>query len=271
MRKAAVKLLVSDVDGTLVRDDKSLSSRNAEAIARLRRAGIKVSLISARPPAGLGWLADELELDGPFGAFNGGTLFMADGAITRAERLPDGLGGEIVGSIREAGIDAWVFLRNRWLVQDTDNPHVPRERRSSGLEPTVQRDLGAIDGPVDKVVAVSDDHAAVSRLEEIARDRFGNRATVKRSHSYYLDFTAPGANKGDGVAAIAQAMGVPLEQTLAIGDGPNDMAMFARVGASIAMGNADKDVRQAATATTASNEEDGVAQAIDRLLEEMAA
>src|SRR5258706_14918912 len=91
-------------------------------------------------------------------------------------------------------------------------------------------------------------------------------AMVGQSQAYYLDITAPTANKGDGVAVLAAAAGVALENVAVIGDQRNDMAMFRRAGLSIAMGQGPDEVRATAMRVTGSNDEDGVAQAIDDIL-----
>ncbi len=94
----------------------------------------------------------------------------------------------------------------------------------------------------------------------------GARATVARSQLYYLDITHRLANKGDGIAALAQAFGVELTQVAALGDMANDLPMFARAGLSVAMGQAPACVRAAANATATTNEEAGVADAIARFV-----
>jgi Cof subfamily protein (haloacid dehalogenase superfamily) len=119
---------------------------------------------------------------------------------------------------------------------------------------------------VDKIVAVSDDHDMLADLEATVERAVGDQATVGRSQLYYLDITAPGANKGHGVIALAQAFGVDPSQVAVIGDQRNDMPMFREAGLSIAMGQGPQEVREAATHVTASNDEDGVAQAIDTIL-----
>ena len=90
----------------------------------------------------------------------------------------------------------------------------------------------------------------------------GGRATISRSHPYYLDITHRLANKGNGIAALAQAFGVKLAQVAALGDMANDLPMFARAGFSVAMGQAPASVRAAANATATTNEEAGVADAV---------
>ena len=265
------KLLISDVDGTLVRDDKSLSARTEQAIKRLRNAGIAVSLISARPPSGMYWIAERLGIEGPMGAFNGGTLFMADGAITHAERLDKGVTDQILGMLEAAHVEPWVFAEGKWMARRGETLHASHERKSANVEPTLCDDFADLTMPTDKIVGVSDDHALLARLEREACDRFGRDATIKRSQPYYLDFTATKANKGEGVTEIARAFGVHLEDVLVIGDGHNDVAMFERAGNSVAMGNADPEVRAKAKHTTVSNEEDGVAVVIENLLTKIGA
>src|SRR5206468_1398358 len=91
-------------------------------------------------------------------------------------------------------------------------------------------------------------------------------ATVARSQLYYLDVTHPLANKGTAVAEMAELMRVPLAEIATIGDGHNDVAMFARSGMSIAMGNASPEVQAHADFVTGRNDEDGFAAAIERFI-----
>jgi hydroxymethylpyrimidine pyrophosphatase-like HAD family hydrolase len=115
-------------------------------------------------------------------------------------------------------------------------------------------------------VGVSDDYAMLEALKPEMIAAMAGRATVARSQLYYLDVTPLSGNKGDGVAAIARECGVPLEQVAVIGDQRNDLAMFARAGLSVAMGNGPEDVRAAAQFTTTGNDVDGVAHAIDTII-----
>lgn len=132
--------------------------------------------------------------------------------------------------------------------------------------PIVTDDVGDRLDRADKLVAVSNDNVLLTRIQAEARRIAGTRATIARSQNYYLDITAVAANKGDGVTALAQAIGVPLDTLAVLGDQDNDLPMFARAGFSVAMGQASNAVRGAADAIAASSEDDGVADAIDRLL-----
>jgi Cof subfamily protein (haloacid dehalogenase superfamily) len=261
-----IRLLVSDVDGTLVRDDKSLPDANRDAILGLATTGVATTLISARPPSGMMALAATLRLNGPLAAFNGGTLFDPDGTIRLAHRLEAADAAAILRLVDRLGVALWVYADGAWFVSDLDNPHLDRERLASGIEPAICSNFAGLDGRIDKIVGVSDDHKLLVRLEEKARSMIGERATITRSHPYYLDVTHRLANKGDGIAALAQAFGVELKEVAALGDMINDLPMFARAGLSVAMGQAPANVRAAATATAATNEEAGVADAIARFV-----
>ena len=262
----AIRLLVSDIDGTLVRDDKSLPEANRDAILALATAGVATTLISARPPSGMLELAATLRLTGPLAAFNGGTLFDADGTIRFAHRLEGADAAAMLRLIDRPGVAPWVYAGGAWFVAGLDNPHLPRERLASAIEPEIRTDFAGLDGRIDKIVGVSDDHELLRRLEERAKEMYGARATIARPQPDHLDITHRLANKGDGIAALARAFGVELAQVAALGDMANDLPMFARAGLAVAMGQAPACVRTAASHTAATNEQSGVADAVLRFI-----
>lgn len=261
-----IKLVVSDVDGTLVRKDKSLSDGNVAAIGRLIEAGVQVTLISARPPSGMLWITEQLKLPGPFGAFNGGTLFAADGSIIEKHVLAEDVAHDVIAHLEQQPVIRWLYADGDWLASEDDPIHTPREVKSAGVDPIFAKHFGDRVTRADKIVAVTDDEALLDRIEDEVRAMLGDRATVARSQTYYLDITAPVANKGDGITALAKTYGVTLEDTVALGDQANDLPMFARAGFSVAMGQGPERVRNAAKAVAVSNDEDGVADAIDRFI-----
>ncbi|WP_200841008.1 HAD family hydrolase [Geminicoccus flavidas] len=262
----AIDLLISDVDGTLLRTDKSLTEVTRQAVDRLRRAGVRFSIISARPTRGLRLPLDGLQVTEPAAAFNGGTIVATDGAILRAYRLADATARTALERLRRPGIELWLFSDDRWLVEKADGPLVAREERAVGFGPELVENLADHVVRVDKIVAASDDHALLAALEQEEGRALAGQAQALRSQPYYLDVTAPEADKGSGVVALAEAIGVPLERVAVIGDGHNDLPMFAKAGLAIAMGQASDEVKAAARFVTAGNDADGVAQAIDRLL-----
>lgn len=262
----AIRLVVSDIDGTLTRSDKTLSDAVVAAVGRLGDAGVAFSLISARPPSGIAWIAERLKLPGNIAAFNGGTILDASGRILSAERLSRETAAHALAALEHPAIEPWLFADGNWYARTTENSHVPRERLSASVEPVIVADFDALLDRVDKIVGVSDQHDALAELEPQLAAELAGAATVARSQLYYLDVTAVHANKGDGIVKLAEAAGVPLAGVAVLGDQRNDLPMFARAGLSIAMGQGPEEVRAAASQVTLSNDEDGVAHAIDTIL-----
>ena len=232
-----MKLLVSDVDGTLVRSDKSLSELTVAAARKLIADGVPMTIISARPPSGMRWIAEKIGLDGPMGAFNGATLFQADGTITRAHHIDAELGGRLLALFASRAPMHWLFADGAWLSSTAHDPHIDREVRSANVQPVLGADMAGRLKRADKLVAVCDDHALLERIEDEARAIAGNRATIVRSQPYYLDVTAPEGNKGDGITALAKAFGVDIADVGARGGHVNDVGVLARAGRAISAGS----------------------------------
>jgi Cof subfamily protein (haloacid dehalogenase superfamily) len=267
MNPTPVKLLIADVDGTLVTSSKVLTEGACQAVQRLRAAGVELALTSGRPPRGMGMLVAPLNLTTPIAAFNGG-VFVTPDLTTVIERrtLPLAAARETLDFLLHAGLDVWVYRDADWFVRSRRAPHVAREQATVQFEPTVEHELTAVlDGCV-KLVGISDDLALVARAEGELRRRLLGHASAARSQPYYLDVTHPEANKGMVVRFDAQALGIPPEQIATIGDMPNDVLMFGVGGISIAMGNASPEVQRTARYVTTSNDDEGFAQAVDAFI-----
>jgi len=164
------------------------------------------------------------------------------------------------------GLDCWVYTDQDWLVRNTDAPHVAREQWTVKFQPTVVRDFASHLEHVAKIVGVSDDFEAVARCEADVQQEWGTHASAARSQPYYLDVTHPEANKGHVVTVLSDVLSIPPAQIATIGDMPNDVLMFEKSGLSIAMGNASPEVQQRASFVTASNEDEGFANAIEAFI-----
>ena len=262
----AIRLLLSDVDGTLVTRDKELTDRSIEAVHELNDAGILFAVTSGRPPRGMEMLVEPLELSTPVAAFNGGLVVDAEMAVLEQKVIPEELVEEIVTLLDSSGLDVWVYRGADWFVCDPDAPHVERESFTVQFDPTVVASFEELSADVAKIVGVSDDHALVEAVATAAHDHFGDHVSAARSQPYYLDVTHPEANKGSVVKFLSARYGIPEEQIATIGDMPNDVLMFARCGLSIAMGQSGSEVHRAARRVTASNDEDGFAEAVERFI-----
>ncbi len=262
----SLRFVISDVYCTLVNRDKKLTQPTIDAVARLQAAGVPFTIISARPPSGIAFLVEALKPSGPIAAFNGGTIIAPGGLVVERHRLDP---VAVAASFAIAGGSAatpWIFAEGRWHIVDPDNPHVPHEVLASAQQPVVETDMIHLFEEVDKLTWVSDDPALLRELHLQMNDAIGDGATIGQSQTYYLDLTNPIANKGDGVATLARTAGVDLRQVAVIGDQYNDVPMFERAGIAIAMGQAPDAVKAKAAYISTSNDEDGVAHAIDTIL-----
>ena len=134
------------------------------------------------------------------------------------------------------------------------------------MDPQLYGKLSDVSDPILKIVGTSDLTTTVAICESELRKEFGDRVRAARSQPHYLDVTHPSADKGQAAHAIATAEGVEIDEVATVGDSPADIPMFQTSGISIAMGQATEEVRRAATQVTRTNDENGVAWAIDYLL-----
>jgi Cof subfamily protein (haloacid dehalogenase superfamily) len=264
--KRKISLVLADVDGTLVTEDKVLTDRAQAAVRALRGVGIRFAITSGRPPLGMAMLFDALELATPIAAFNGGLFVERNLTILEQNTVPADVARQAIELIRRHGLDAWVYRGNDWLITKREAPHVAREAWTVKFEPKVVADFDGDLAQVAKIVGVSDDLDRVQRCEADAQAAFGRRATATRSQPYYLDITSKAANKGAVVAYLSRHLDVPAKEIATIGDQPNDVLMFKESGFSIAMGNASDQVKAQATATTDSYNDEGFAKAMERFI-----
>jgi Cof subfamily protein (haloacid dehalogenase superfamily) len=261
-----IRLLLADVDGTLVTPDKVLTDRAVAAVRALGQAGIAFAITSGRPPRGMSMLVEPLEITLPMAAFNGGILVDRDLTVIEQRVIPEELVPQIVELLTAASLDVWLYRGAQWYVRDRKAPHVDREAWTVKFEPTVVERFDALSDNVVKMVGVSDDHDAVSSASTAVRDRFGDHVSAAPSQPYYLDVTHPDANKGAVARLLGERLGISSGQIATIGDMPNDVLMFAHSGLSIAMGNADTQVQRAARRVTTSSEDEGFANAVERFV-----
>jgi Cof subfamily protein (haloacid dehalogenase superfamily) len=263
---SSIRLVLADVDGTLVTQDKVLTDRAVDAVRKLGEAGILFAITSGRPPRGMAMLIEPLDLTTPIAAFNGGLIVNRDMSVIEQRVLPEDLVRPVSDLFGSYKLDTWVYQGADWFVPDPKGSHVARETATVKFDPKIMASLDGHTGDVAKLVGVSDDLDAVAAASTAAHDKFGDHVTASRSQPYYLDVTHPDANKGAVARYLSQRYSIPEESIATIGDMPNDVLMFARSGLSIAMGNASGEVQRAARRVTTSNEDEGFASAMERFV-----
>ena len=277
------RLLLADVDGTLVTKEKVLTDRAKDAVRKMRAAGIEFAITSGRPPRGMQMLIEPLAITTPIAAFNGGLFVKPDLSIIEERVLGKEVVEPVIKIIEEHQLGVWIYRKNDWFVHERHGSHVDREEWTVKFPPTVVSSYEEKMDEVAKIVGVSDDLDAVARCEKAVRDAFGPQVGTQQSHSnrdghdhatvaaarsqpYYLDVTHPEANKGGVVLTLARMLQLKAEEIATIGDMPNDVPMFEKGGLSIAMGQASDEVKHAANEVTTSSEDEGFANAVEKFI-----
>lgn len=264
------RLLVVDVDGTLVGADSRVTPPVVQAVQAAARAGVRVAISTGRtPPACARYLAT-LALTGPQIFFDGGLVVDLAAPPPVLEYRVDATGASAaLDFARAAGITAELYTRDGYYVAAV-TPEVVAHAALQGCEPVVT-DLAEVlaGGQVIKaelVLGTDADREAVRAFARTQADRlrFSWATAPGLPDLSFINVVDPGVNKGQAIRALAARLDLPLSAVVAVGDSTNDVPMFGVAGLAIAMGNAPAAVRQAAHVVTGSVEADGLAAAIDR-------
>jgi Cof subfamily protein (haloacid dehalogenase superfamily) len=286
---AAYRLAAIDLDETLLGPDLAVSARNAAAVRLLKAKGLTVVLASGRRLSSTCQYCAPLGLADPVVCYNGALAsWPARGETLHHLRLPADVAAEVVRACQARGdhldydLDEVLYVRewDAWSEKYHFRPGAggrgavsddPVNRRAEPTLPSlyssiqVAGDLTRFAGREPTKLILIGPPETVSRMEAEMSARYGDRITLMVSNPEYLEFLPKGVDKALGLAAVGRRLGIAPEEMIAFGDGPNDAAMLAYAGLGIAMGNAPEAVKRAADRVTATNGEDGVAQAIEQL------
>jgi Cof subfamily protein (haloacid dehalogenase superfamily) len=258
-----IRLVLSDVDGTLINSDKKLTDETIRAVRALEDRNVLFTLTSARPPRGFAMFLEPLDLTAPLGAFNGGLFVNREMTPLHELAIDEDLVGPIIEALFASKLSVWVYQGTDWFVLDVNGPHAAHEADVVQFRPIQVANFDDLHHDVVKIVGVSDDPTAIDTGQNAIR---GFDVSATTSQTYYLDVTNPQANKGSVVEFLARHFSIETSSIATIGDAGNDVAMFERSGLSIAMGNASSDVKARALLETKSQDEDGFSYAVDHFI-----
>jgi Cof subfamily protein (haloacid dehalogenase superfamily) len=261
----AVRLVASDLDGTLLGPDATVSDRTRAALARVRQAGIVVVLVTGRPPRAVREIATRAGLGGLAICANGALVYDLDAdEVATSSPLPAPVGARLVSELREA-LPGVVFASEdeRGFRRETAWAH----RGLAQADEIVHADpLDLVAEPVSKLL-VRHPELRFSDLVERIRVLAGDEAVVTWSGVGLAEISAAGVTKAYALDWVCRRLGIAPSEVVAFGDMPNDLPMLAWAGHSVAVANAQEEVRMAADEVTASNVEDGVAVVLERLVQ----
>ena len=262
--RPTIKLVASDLDGTLLRPDETVSERTMAAILATRRAGITLVLVTGRPPRNLGPIAERLGVGGIAICANGAVVWDLDtGAIVDLTPLAADLATRLVHALREAipGALFAVELQDGFGREagwaDGTMPAAPGALEADAPE--------LITGPVTKLL-VRHPSLPFAEVASRARAAVGEQAVVTWAGLRVVEISAAGVTKAFALERLCRRLGIRQREVVAVGDMPNDLAMLAWAGRAVAVANAAEEVLAAADEVTAANVDDGVALVLERIL-----
>ncbi|KOO46272.1 Cof-type HAD-IIB family hydrolase [Priestia koreensis] len=260
------KMIVLDLDDTLLRDDQTVSPRTKEALMKAQEAGVKVVLASGRPTYGMEWVAEELQLE-KYGSFilsfNGAKII---NCRTKEELFSSTLSPKTVKHLYELSqrenVGIHTYVGNE-IFTEVENPYSDIESDLTGLPvKIVDHFAEAVTEPVVKVLML-EEAEKLAKVEETLQKELEGELSVMRSKPFFLEFTEAGVTKGTSLHQLITELGIKQEEVIAMGDSYNDLAMIEFAGLGVAMGNAPDDIKEIANYVTDTNMNDGVAKVVE--------
>jgi Cof subfamily protein (haloacid dehalogenase superfamily) len=257
-------LLALDLDGTIVAMDLSVDPRDEAALAAARARGLQVSACTGRPYSGAVQWVERFQLTAPLICYQGAQVRAPDGTLLLDHGIPHDLAMEVIGFARERHLHVNAYRDDRLLVEH-DTPEGREYAHHSGLQPNIVPDLDRAMGPTTpKLVIVAAEEAVTSLLPEV-RERWQGRLFVATSLPTYLEMTLPDADKGTALRFLAGHLGIPQAETVAAGDGRNDLPMIEWAGLGVAVEGAPAEVLAAADRVVGKPGTGGLARLLDEL------
>ena len=256
-----------DIDGTVVDSNHQVMPCTYNRLQSLHRRGVPIVLCSARPPEGVNLVAGQVGVQGPMACYNGGLIFDEGSTILRDVGIDIRLAMDFKRFVSERFPELVVsaYLYNVWMAEDTRHPLIVQEAEISGCTP-LQGSLEQVASAashVHKLLCIGD-ATRIRALLKDARQHFPQLMAL-RSKATYLEILPQESTKGSAAQVLLAHYGLQPEQAVAFGDSDVDVDMLQYCGFGVAMGNAPRQVKEAADYLTASNDEEGVYIALKSL------
>lgn len=263
------KLIAVDMDGTLLKEDKTVSDITKKSINRALKRGVKVVLASGRPIEGIEKYLEELNLTGKDDyvlSFNGAII---QNTNTRKIVEKNILKGSDLLELYKIGTKLGVNM-HAFSAEGCITPKMSKFTEIEGIInkiPIKIVDFSKMnpDEDIFKVMMIDAPETLENAIRKLPKELY-DKYTIVRSAPYFLEFLNKKGNKGEGIKLLAKFLGIKREEVICIGDAGNDLHMIEFAGLGVAMGNAFEEIKEAADYVTLSNEEDGVAHIIQKFI-----
>ena len=262
-----MKLIAVDVDGTLLNSKNEISPKTKESLIRAGEAGHKVAIVSGRPTSGVRYLAKELEFEkygGLLSNYNGGSITnFKTGEVISNHTLD--LAKEILAATKDLPLEIIIPSGDK-IISDSENKYLDVERDLLKVETEAIEGLREnLDFGPNKIIFANDPEILEQHLEFLI-DTYGQHTAQVRSQRFYYEIMPKGLSKGASLLEIAKYYGIDQENIIAFGDELNDETMIEVAGTGVAMGNAVEKIKEIADYITLSNDEDGIADYLEKFV-----
>ncbi len=260
------KLIAVDMDDTLLNSKFSISERNKKAIRRVRERGIHFTFSTGRMFRSVQPYAKELEINLPLITYQGALIKNAlTEEVILHRAVPLELARQVIAEVKEYGYHINIYVDDQLYVEKITREAEDYARVCRVDVKPVGNLLDFLNQPTTKIVVIAAEED-ISALEEKMKPRYGDKLHITSSKPYFLEFSHPKATKGEALALLAESMGISREQVMAIGDSKNDIEMLQYAGTAVAMGNARDEIKALADYIAPTNDQDGVAYILEKLV-----
>ncbi|ADL07408.1 Cof-type HAD-IIB family hydrolase [Thermosediminibacter oceani] len=258
------RLVVTDLDGTLLDNEKRVSSANIEAIKRLREAGIMFTIATGRGERAAGPFIKLLGIDMPAVLFNGGEIYDPSRGPVYTSYLEKDVFHLVIDHFRNSEMGIVTFHHDRIFIADLKPSHDLYLKREK-VEVERLKDPEEVD-EVNKILLVGDVPLAKKMMAELEK-KAGIRINHVQSDRFYLEVIPDGVSKAEGLRKLCDILGIDRQSVVAIGDNMNDLSMIEFAGLGVAVENAEEEIKRAAGLIVPANTENGVAYLIKKIIE----
>lgn len=262
-----IKLVVSDVDGTLLNSQHKLTDFTRTTLLALPARGIQFTLTTGKLLSSVSAIVKSLHLDQPQILANGALVQQVDGKVLHEIALPRQNFSALLDFIHSSGLDYALYTPHQVFVP-RHSPNTALVIEYNDPQPIEIGQMDLTEHTFCKLIVLErKDAGALEQLGQALNEKFGDSIKARRSVPGMLEVFNIQTSKAVAVQKVAAYLGLSLSEVMVIGDSYNDVDMFKVAGLAVAMGNAPDDVKQAAHITIGTNDEDGVAKYIGSLLE----
>jgi Cof subfamily protein (haloacid dehalogenase superfamily) len=265
IKKPDIKLVAIDLDDTMLCSDCRISERNRRALQKAQEQGVTITIATGRMFVSAQPFALELGISVPLITYQGAMIVMADGRVISHHPMDHKISCSLLRFLRPFGYHINLYMGDDLYIEK-DSPEARRyqsyTRTYLNIVPDLQEFLDSSGQGATKFSLI----AKPEEVQEVAarvQEEFGDQVQTVASKPFFLEFGRPDMGKGVALSEMAKKLGISREQVMAIGDSPNDLDMIEYAGWGIAMGNADECIKEKARWITATNNEDGVAVALE--------